>query len=126
MAPKLAIIMRGLPGSGKSHWIAQFIESLPAAAGARLRRQGLFSTDHYFYHGNEYRFNAKKLSEYHQRNLCAFIEALARGEPMVICDNTNLCQWEYMAYGAAAKALGYQLRLVLLGDPQDLAHQQLC
>lgn len=126
MSQRLAIIMRGLPGSGKSHWVEEYIAALPVDVGFRLRRQGIFSTDHFFYQGNEYRFDAKKLSEYHQRNLTAFIQALALEEPIVICDNTNLCHWEYMAYEAAAKALGYPVRIVLVGDPLNLNHQKLC
>lgn len=126
MSQKLTIIMRGLPGSGKSHWVEEYIAALPVDVGFRLRRQGIFSTDYFFYQGDEYRFDAKKLSEYHQRNLTAFIQALALEEPIVICDNTNLCHWEYMAYEAAAKALGYPVRIVLVGDPLNLNHQKLC
>lgn len=126
MSQKLAIIMRGLPGSGKSHWVEEYIVALPVDVGFRLRRQGIFSTDHFFYQGSEYRFDAKKLSEYHQRNLTAFIQALALEEPIVICDNTNLCHWEYMAYEAVAKALGYPVRIVLVGDPLNPNHQTLC
>lgn len=126
MSQRLAIIMRGLPGSGKSHWVEEYIAALPVDVGFRLRRQGIFSTDYFFYQGDEYRFDAKKLSEYHQRNLTAFIQALALEEPIVICDNTNLCHWEYMAYEAAAKALGYPVRIVLVGDPLNLNHQKLC
>lgn len=126
MSQRLAIIMRGLPGSGKSHWVEEYIAALPVDVGFRLRRQGIFSTDHFFYQGDEYRFDAKKLSEYHQRNLTAFIQALALEESIVICDNTNLCHWEYMAYEAAAKALGYPVRIVLVGDPLNPNHQKLC
>lgn len=126
MSQKLAIIMRGLPGSGKSHWVEEYIAALPVDVGFRLRRQGIFSTDYFFYQGDEYRFDAKKLSEYHQRNLTAFIQALALDEPIVICDNTNLSHWEYMAYEAAAKALGYPVRIVLVGDPLNPNHQKLC
>lgn len=126
MSQKLAIIMRGLPGSGKSHWIEEYIGALPLELGFRLRRQGIFSTDDFFYQRGKYQFDAKKLSEYHQRNLTKFIQALESAEPIVICDNTNLCHWEYMAYEAAAKALGYQVRLVLVGDPLDREHQKLC
>lgn len=126
MSQKLAIIMRGLPGSGKSHWVEEYIAALPVDVGFRLRRQGIFSTDYFFYQGDEYRFDAKKLSEYHQRNLTAFIQALALEESIVICDNTNLCHWEYMAYEAAAKALGYPVRIVLVGDPLNPNHQKLC
>ena len=125
-SPKLAIIMRGLPGSGKSHWVTQFIQSQPADVASAIKHRGLFSTDNLFMVDGRYCFESKKLPEYHQRNLTLFIAALARGEQIVICDNTNLAQWEFMAYEAAAKALGYQVRLVLIGKPNDSAHQQLC
>ncbi|QYK02912.1 AAA family ATPase [Shewanella psychrotolerans] len=123
---KLAIIMRGLPGSGKSYWVEQFINAQPIDIANGIRQRGYFSTDKLFYIDGKYRFNVNRLSEYHQRNLTAFIHALSRGEPIVICDNTNMARWEFMTYDAAAKALGYQVREVLIGDPLDDAHQQLC
>lgn len=125
-ADKLAIIMRGLPGSGKSYWVEQFIAAQPPAVAQQIRQRGYFSTDNLFYQQGQYQFNSSRLSEYHQRNLTLFIQALARGEPIVICDNTNMAYWEYMAYDAAAKALGYRVRIVLIGDPLDEAHQQTC
>lgn len=126
MSEKVAIIMRGLPGSGKSHWVETYILSLPLEKAISVRQRGVFSTDSFFYHEDEYRFDAKKLPEFHQCNLTGFIQALSSSEPVVICDNTNLCHWEYMAYEAAAKALGYQVRIVLVGEPSSLAHQQEC
>ncbi|MCZ4336457.1 ATP-binding protein [Shewanella colwelliana] len=123
---KLAIIMRGLPGSGKSHWVEQFILTQAPNDAIALRQRGIFSTDALFIEDGEYRFDVRKLSQYHQQNLTFFIQALSRNEPIVICDNTNMAHWEFMAYEAAAKALGYQVRIVLIGDPTDSAHQQLC
>ena len=123
---KMVIIMRGLPGSGKSYWVEQFLKSQPIDVSIAIRQRGLFSTDQLFMVNGEYQFNSKKLPEYHQRNLTLFIHALACGEPIVICDNTNLAHWEFMAYDAAARALGYPVRLVLIGDPAEKDHQILC
>ncbi|MCG9721057.1 ATP-binding protein [Shewanella sp. Isolate7] len=116
--------MRGLPGSGKSHWVNAFLAS--HSDGEAIRRRGYFSTDDRFICEGEYRFDASKLSEYHQLNLTGFIQALSRREPVVICDNTNMAHWEFMAYDAAAKAMGYQVRILLIGDPLNKAHQALC
>ncbi|MGS0724372.1 ATP-binding protein, partial [Shewanella sp. 30m-9] len=49
MPTKLAIIMRGLPGSGKSYWVEQFITSQGIEQAIHIRQHGLFSTDRYFY-----------------------------------------------------------------------------
>ncbi|PMG46523.1 AAA family ATPase [Shewanella sp. 10N.286.52.B9] len=118
--------MRGLPGSGKSTWVNEFIEKLGVDNAIHIRQYGYFSTDSYFVRNGEYRFNPKKLAQYHQANLSAFINAMAHNEPYVICDNTNVCRWEYMAYEAAAKALGYQVRVVVTGEPKSVEHQKLC
>ena len=122
----VAIIMRGLPGSGKSYWVEQYLKSLPLESAFAVKQRGYFSTDSLFYINGEYHFNKNKLSQYHQLNLTGFIQALANREPTVICDNTNLARWEYAAYEAAARALGYQVRHVLIGEPTNVQHQQLC
>ena len=66
---RLAIIMRGLPGSGKSRWVDEFIVSQTLEVTMNIRSKGYFSTDSLFYLGDEYRFDAKRLAEFHQRNL---------------------------------------------------------
>ncbi|CAM2973833.1 AAA family ATPase [Shewanella amazonensis] len=123
---KKAIILRGLPGSGKSFWVTEFLASLPEAAHPDKPSARVFSTDAFFIKDGVYCFDAKKLPEYHQRNLCGFIEAMAEGTPVVICDNTNLAHWEYLSYETAAKALGYEVEKVLIGSPGDRRHQALC
>ena len=89
-------------------------------------KYGYYSTNNLFFNHGEYRFDINKLSQNHQLNLSLFIEALARAEPVVICDNTNVCHWEYLAYKTAAVALGYQVKVVLIGDPKSVEHQELC
>lgn len=128
---KLAIIMRGLPGSGKSHWVEEYIASLPLEQAIAVRQRGYFSTDSYFIQHksnteSQYRFLPHRLAEFHQQNLTAFIIAAAQSEPTVICDNTNMAHWEFSAYKAAAQAMGYQVRVMLLGEVSDHQHQLVC
>jgi tRNA uridine 5-carbamoylmethylation protein Kti12 len=123
---KRAIILRGLPGSGKSHWVDTYLKSQGLEIATRVKQYGYFSTDSLFMVDGQYQFDVSKLSQYHQRNLCGFIQALGTSEPLVICDNTNVCHWEYAAYQAAAIALGYQVKVVLVGEPKDSQHQRVC
>lgn len=123
---KLAIILRGLPGSGKSYWADQYMASQGLALAVRTKQYGYFSTDSLFMSNGQYHFEPQKLSQYHQLNLAGFIQALAQSEPLVICDNTNIAHWEYCAYQAAANALGYRVRVVTIGEPKDPQHQKMC
>lgn len=123
---RLAIIMRGLPGSGKSYWVRQFIQELPARLAQNVTERGLCSTDSFFYQNNRYCFDIARLPEFHQLNLSRFIEALATGVPVVICDNTNMALWEFAAYQVAARALGYRVHIQQIGDVRSNTHQREC
>ncbi|GIU48526.1 hypothetical protein TUM4438_30110 [Shewanella sairae] len=120
----IAIIMRGLPGSGKSYWAEEYVNSLPKSDETESFK--ICSTDEFFYHDGEYRFNPKHLSKYHQLNLTRFIHAIASKVPVVICDNTNMAQWEFEAYCDAAKSEGYQIQIQQVGEPKNKQHQLLC
>ena len=118
-----AIILRGLPGSGKSYLAEQYYQPYQ---GQFLREQVIHSTDSYFYRQGRYCFDPALLPENHARNLAAFIQALAENLPLVICDNTNICHWEFLAYQTAAEALGYEVSIETVGSPKDPQHQQTC
>lgn len=97
---KTAIIMRGIPGSGKS----SHAHDLTGPHGA------IHSTDDYFV-GRDglYHFEPRKLRENHAKNLAAFKRSLEQGLDPVVCDNTNTQYWEYKPYVEAAWEAGYQV-----------------
>ncbi|KZN39690.1 AAA family ATPase [Pseudoalteromonas luteoviolacea] len=120
---KQAFILRGLPGSGKTHYAQTLADELVAGDDSQFT---ICSTDDYFTDEDGcYEFNKSKLSQYHNLNLARFINALAQGIPLVIADNTNIKKWEFIAYTSAAQAMGYQVKEVIVGEVKDKSMQHL-
>jgi NEDD4-binding protein 2 len=106
---KTLIIMRGLPGSGKS------------TRARELQEKGVIhSTDTYFTNPltGEYKFDFEKTKEYHQNNLEDAIESMEAGISPVIIDNTNTQRWEFQKYLDAAEEFGYDVKIETL-DPTN-------
>jgi hypothetical protein len=84
------VIMRGIPGSGKSHEA----EGLFAEAIAQGRTAVICSTDRYFMVPDQngvltYQFDPDRIEEYHGRNQQAALDAVLNGVNLIIIDNTN-------------------------------------
>jgi nicotinate-nucleotide pyrophosphorylase len=128
-ADKVVIILRGLPGSGKSTRSAQIAaeakRTAAAAAAALLMSDpvvAIHSTDSFFVNSaGRYHFEPSLLSINHQRNLDAFNESLAAGVGIVIVDNTNLQPWQYEKYVRAAWAAGYRVKEEVVGEFTEAA-----
>lgn len=95
------IIMRGIPGSGKSTWVNKFYPE------ARV-----FSTDKKFLSNTgKYEFDVTKLAQYHNETFREYVNFVvanhhADGSLTVIVDNTNLRVWEIAPYYRVAEAFG--------------------
>ncbi len=101
------IIMRGLPGSGKSFRAKEL-------AGD----QGLvFSTDDFFMEGTKYNFDPNKLPNAHAWNQARVAQAMQEKHPLIVVDNTNTRLWEMQAYVKLADHHGYELQLGLPTTP---------
>jgi len=101
---KEVVIMRGLPGSGKSTFVEENFEDAYVC-----------SADKFFIDNKgNYNFDVRRLSEAHQWCMEEFIDALFVKEREVVVDNTNMCNWEYANYVLLAENLGYKVRIIVM------------
>lgn len=97
------IILRGLPGAGKSHW----------AKKNRTDQTEIVSADRYFIsQDGSYQFNPAKLGEAHQACFRNFLQWLRVGVGCIIVDNTNISELEIAPYYLAAETYGYGVKIL--------------
>jgi len=121
---KICYILRGLPGTGKSHLAENLKE------GNRLVDMNgyadIFSTDDLFVVDGEYQFDPSKLGEHHATtldNASRFMDKYSQFDGKVICivDNTNTQHWEYEKYVEAAKSYGFIVQVISIDwDAKDI------
>jgi predicted kinase len=98
---KQLILMRGLPGSGKS----------TKARKIAGEKGVVFSTDDFFMANGQYVYDPKMIGEYHSRNFERTFAALKEGKSPIIVDNTNIKLWEMKQYVLAGEEHGYAVRI---------------
>ena len=99
---KLAVIMRGLPGSGKSTKAKEIAGEIGVICSA---------DDFFLDEEGVYRFYGRMLPEAHAGNQLAFRCALMLGVSIVVCDNSNITRAEYEPYVRMAKEAGYAVSI---------------
>lgn len=102
------VLMRGLPGSGKSTAAKQIID----ATVKGNYNNHIFSTDDFFMTRNGYRFIKDKLNDAHLWNQKRVKKELLKGTSPIIVDNTNTQIWEMQMYVINASENGYILHVV--------------
>ncbi|XP_055695999.1 uncharacterized protein LOC129797449 [Lutzomyia longipalpis] len=106
---KVMIIMRGLPGSGKTHLAEKIVDH---TVGGDYRRH-IFSSDDFFYDVNGvYHYNIDKLSDAHSFNQNNVFKRAYDGWSPIIVDNTNMRLWEMLVYCKYAIRFGYIVRVM--------------
>ncbi|XP_067932550.1 2',3'-cyclic-nucleotide 3'-phosphodiesterase-like [Watersipora subatra] len=116
----LLILMRGVPGSGKSTIVQHLMH--------RLKTDAVCSADQYFMRDGKYNFDRSKLREAHngcQQKAQQLCEQQSR---VVIIDNTQVKTWETKAYIQLAKTYGYVVIMLVplaqhTASPQTLAQR---
>ncbi|XP_061916439.1 NEDD4-binding protein 2-like 2 [Entelurus aequoreus] len=95
------ILMRGLPGSGKSTMARELLSTGPSGL--------ILSTDDYFAQNDGYRYDPGLLGSAHDWNQRRASDAMHDSRSPVIIDNTNLQAWEMKPYVRMALQRGYRV-----------------
>ncbi|XP_068281500.1 uncharacterized protein [Nyctibius grandis] len=98
---KWLLILRGLPGSGKS--------TLSCILLGQSHDGIVFSTDDYFRQQDGYTYNAAQLGDAHEWNQKRAKQAMEQGKSPIIIDNTNTQAWEMKPYVEVALEKGYRV-----------------
>ncbi|XP_013985205.1 NEDD4-binding protein 2-like 1 [Salmo salar] len=94
------IILRGLPGSGKTARASEIVEMYGSGEA--------FSTDDYFrVNGKMVGFHKRDLHNAHVWNRNRVLQAIRRKVHPIVIDNTNLRKWEMWPYVRMAFRRGY-------------------
>jgi predicted kinase len=114
MGTKVLYLMHGVSGSGKS------------TEAARLGQGGvILSSDSFFMHEEEYRFDVNLLPQAHQRCIDQAKEAMEQGVSPIVVDNTNLERWEALPYINLADCYQYEVRIAEPSTPWKLDPEEL-
>ncbi|GBP82185.1 NEDD4-binding protein 2-like 1 [Eumeta japonica] len=116
------IIMRGLPGSGKS-CLSRHVVDITVGPHDKNYRVHIFSTDDFFAMKGFY--NVQLLDEAHKWNQRRVEIALTQGLSPIIVDNTNTELWEMECYARAGVKEGYYIIVLEPKTPWSRNTKQL-
>jgi predicted kinase len=116
---KKVLALRGLPGSGKNYYIENVIEKefdfleyrIVSADGYFIRPDGIYD------------WNPRLLWNAHQYCFINFEEAIEKGTPLIILNNTNIKKSYYQHYIELAKVFDYEIEEIVIGEFTEEAAQ---
>lgn len=105
------IILRGLPGSGKSTYVRNHLNGAVVC-----------SADHFFINpkSGEYIYDPSKIGDAHRSCFKMALALMQNSCPLVVIDNTNLTKWEISPYMALGSAYNYECEIVTINCEPDV------
>jgi len=102
--PRLVVIMRGIPGSGKSTFVQKLQRIFPDLV--------ICSSDLFFELQGSYQFNRTQLGAAHDFCHQAFRTAIVNGANHIVVDNTSIRSRDYRDYITIGSEAGYRVQVV--------------
>lgn len=106
---KTLIIIRGLPGSGKSK-LAEMINFYYDVVDPEA--VSIHEADQYFVKDGIYKFNPLEIPNAHRMCYNNTKDSLVAGREVVIVSNTATRRWEFEKYIAIAREHGYKVQVI--------------
>lgn len=131
--PRVLIVLRGLPGSGKVgsrlFRFLVFAETRQSTLVSSLEGGLVCSADDFFINeAGKYMYDVKKIQQAHEWCQKRAVRMLEEGLSPVIVDNTNTMCWEARPYVATALANNYEVEILQpqtdwAFEPEELARK---
>ena len=106
------VILRGLPGSGKSHLAEDCTETKTDPS-----QVAIVSADDFFLRDGHYEFVASQAYKAHQHCIQQLLDALLAKTKLIVIDNTNSRIWEYRLYLYLSEILGCKCHVLEIPCP---------
>lgn len=119
---KVLIILRGLPGSGKSYLARKIVE---ISIGSHDYHNFIFSADDFFIRRGTYQYDPSKLQDAHTFNQQRAYNAMKRGVSPIIIDNTNTQMWEMKPYAMVSAQYAYIIEILEPDTPWAFNDREL-
>ena len=119
--PSTVVIMRGLPGSGKSHIANNCLEMKKNHS-----QTVVISADDFFTQEGQYNFLPALAYKAHQHCIQQLLDALMSRKKLIVIDNTNSRLWEYRLYLYLSEVLGYRCHILEIPCPTASVAERFC
>ena len=120
---KFCIILRGLPGTGKTYIAKKYLSHI-AHAFDPVPDPVILSSDDYFITNGVYTFDKYEIQEAYKDTWKKFREEVEKNSPFIIIDNTNIRKFHYLHYLDYATRHNY-ITVVMITPHLDLNNREL-
>lgn len=115
---KRVILLSGIPGSGKSYYVKQYIDRFKPTTVK------ICSADHWFERSGKYQFNPKELPSAHNECFSNFLSAMVNNIEVIFIDNTNILREHRKRYIEKAHEYGYDVYIQAFPSDVELSAQR--